>query len=195
MRALLIDSSRDRRDRLMELLNTSGLDCIALDHAATTSQIASLSASCAYDVCFIDHRSLCHDGRRIIKAAHDLPIILLTSDDVSDDEGPDCDVASCCLSWVGLTPKVLSLAVRSVRRNVEMLRQARESERLFLMAQESAGIGTWHWDIESQSVVWSPNLYRIFGLPSSVSSKDLYRLWLEAIHPDDKDAAQASTLR
>jgi PAS domain S-box-containing protein len=52
-------------------------------------------------------------------------------------------------------------------------------------AQSLAHIGSWEWDIESDSITWSDELYRIFGVPPGAPLHlDSY---LELVHPDDRD--------
>ncbi|HYN09018.1 MAG TPA: PAS domain S-box protein [Vicinamibacterales bacterium] len=43
--------------------------------------------------------------------------------------------------------------------------ELRRSEHLLAEAQRLAHIGSWHWDVPSQTVTWSDELYRIFGVP------------------------------
>jgi PAS domain S-box-containing protein len=52
-------------------------------------------------------------------------------------------------------------------------------------AQALAHIGSWRWDISSDVVTWSDELYRIFGLPPQSESVS-YRSYLERIHPEDR---------
>jgi PAS domain S-box-containing protein len=52
-------------------------------------------------------------------------------------------------------------------------------------AQELAHIGSWRWEITTDVVTWSDELYRIFGLiPQSETVS--YRSYLERLHPDDR---------
>ena len=56
-------------------------------------------------------------------------------------------------------------------------------------AQEVAQIGSWEWDIATNRVTWSEELYRLWGLdPQSVELT--YELYLDSIHPDDRELAQ-----
>lgn len=56
-------------------------------------------------------------------------------------------------------------------------------------AQEVAQIGSWEWDIATNRVTWSEELYRLWGLdPRSVELT--YERYLDSIHPDDRELAQ-----
>lgn len=52
-------------------------------------------------------------------------------------------------------------------------------------AQALAHIGSWGWDIRSDVVTWSDELYRIFGRPLEAGPAT-YNSYLEHIHPDDR---------
>jgi PAS domain S-box-containing protein len=56
-------------------------------------------------------------------------------------------------------------------------------------AQRIARIGSWHWEIATDKVVWSDEIYRIFGLEHQTPS---YALARAATHPDDTAFWEAS---
>ncbi|MFN2454048.1 MAG: porin PorA family protein [Pyrinomonadaceae bacterium] len=53
-------------------------------------------------------------------------------------------------------------------------------------AQRIAQIGSWEWDIATNKVNWSDELYRIFGLQSQEFA-GTYEAYLGFIHPDDRE--------
>lgn len=58
-------------------------------------------------------------------------------------------------------------------------------------AQKVAHIGSWEWDILANKVLWSDELYRIYGLePESVEVN--YESYIERVHPEDRDSAAGS---
>jgi PAS domain S-box-containing protein len=61
-------------------------------------------------------------------------------------------------------------------------------------AQSLAHIGSWEWDIETDVVIWSDELYRIYGLDPAVGVVD-YARYLETIHPDDREFVNATVRR
>ena len=71
-----------------------------------------------------------------------------------------------------------------VGRQVEVLR---ESEMRLNKSQEIAHLGSWELDIETNRLIWSDEVYRIFGLqPQEFATT--YEAFLQVVHPEDKDA-------
>lgn len=57
-------------------------------------------------------------------------------------------------------------------------------------AQRMAHLGNWEWDVIGDSVTWSDELYRLFGLePGSIEIG--YDTYLRLIHPEDQDRADS----
>lgn len=56
-------------------------------------------------------------------------------------------------------------------------------------AQKMAHIGSWQWDVRSGVLVWSDEVYRIFGeQPQAYSAS--YASFLNHVHPDDRPALE-----
>lgn len=85
---------------------------------------------------------------------------------------------------------LVTAIVRDVtdRRRVED--DLRVSRRRLLEAEQLARVGSWEWDIPNDVVVWSDQLYRIYGLqPQSLEPS--YERFLEYVHPEDRDSVNA----
>jgi PAS domain S-box-containing protein len=61
-----------------------------------------------------------------------------------------------------------------------------ESERLLADAQRLAQIGSWDWDVANDRIVWSEELYRIYGLDPKEHLVSFLSS-LERVHPDDRE--------
>jgi len=62
----------------------------------------------------------------------------------------------------------------------------KESEKGLTEAQRMAHIGSWVWDLLTDKISWSDELYRIFGLKPEEFDLSLDKI-LNYIHPDDRD--------
>jgi diguanylate cyclase (GGDEF)-like protein/PAS domain S-box-containing protein len=54
-------------------------------------------------------------------------------------------------------------------------------------AQSIAKLGSWDWDIKSNTLWWSDEIYRIFGLQPQ-EFEATYEAFLKHVHPDDQEA-------
>ena len=63
----------------------------------------------------------------------------------------------------------------------------KSNERL-LEAQQVAKLGSWEWDIKSGTMIWSDEIYRIFG----TNPEELHGLvsFLSFVHPEDREMVQ-----
>ena len=62
--------------------------------------------------------------------------------------------------------------------------ELRESEADLLEAQRLAKIGSWRFDIPSNTITWSEELYRIFEIEKTAFGGE-YNFFLHQVHPDD----------
>ena len=62
----------------------------------------------------------------------------------------------------------------------------KESEGRLAEAQRIAHIGNWDWNILTNRLYWSDEIYRIFGRTSQEFSAD-YDVFLRNVHPDDRE--------
>ena len=84
-------------------------------------------------------------------------------------------------------------ALRREMEQREMVQAAlRTSEQRLLEAQAVAHIGSWDWDIATNTVWWSHELGRIYGLPGLAPS---YEQFLDRVHADDRDRVEAIVRR
>ena len=69
------------------------------------------------------------------------------------------------------------------KRVEEALRQSKAS---LSEAQRIAHLGNWDWNIETNQLYWSDEIYRIFGL-SPQQFGATYEAFLDSVHPDDRE--------
>lgn len=56
--------------------------------------------------------------------------------------------------------------------------------------QRLTHVGTWEWDVAPDKIVWSDELYRIFGVTPETFTPTL-RAALSFVHPDDRESVEA----
>jgi PAS domain S-box-containing protein len=75
---------------------------------------------------------------------------------------------------------------RDIVRDVTVQKRAQQallrSERLLSRAEEIAGLGSWEWDIETNQLTWSDEVFRIYGLDPA-RTMPTHELALEMVHP------------
>jgi PAS domain S-box-containing protein len=64
----------------------------------------------------------------------------------------------------------------------------RSSEMLLAETQRLAKLGSWEWDIRTNVVTWSDELYRLFGIRHGTPIQ--FETFMDIVHPDDKDRVQ-----
>jgi PAS domain S-box-containing protein len=85
----------------------------------------------------------------------------------------------------------LRLEIEERKLAEEALRQREES---LAEAQRIARLGSWDWNIVSNQLFWSDEVYRIFGLsPQEFSAT--YEAFLERVHPGDRQAVKNAVNR
>lgn len=80
--------------------------------------------------------------------------------------------------------------------NVELLNEIAERKRIeealrrseasLTEAQRIAHLGNWDWNIQTNQLHWSDEIYRIFGL-SPQQFGATYEAFLDSVHPDDRE--------
>jgi PAS domain S-box-containing protein len=61
-------------------------------------------------------------------------------------------------------------------------------------AQQLAHLGSWEWEIESDRVAWSSELFRIFGVDPQAGALT-FESFLDRVHPDDRARVRAEVGR
>ncbi len=93
------------------------------------------------------------------------------------------DPATGLMKWVGTCTDVegLKKIEQSLRQNETQLQHA----------QRIANLGSWDWDLLTNELEWSDEVYRIFGL-NRAELMPTIESFVDAIHPDDRARVQAA---
>lgn len=86
---------------------------------------------------------------------------------------------------------LVTSSVRDISERQRREQALRRSERQLAEAQQLAEMGSWQWDIATDTVAWSQALYRIYGLDPA-TFEATYAGYLERLHPDDRQRVQST---
>lgn len=90
------------------------------------------------------------------------------------------------------------VGIAAVERDVTQQSRAvaalARSEASLANAQRIAHIGNWDWEIQTNELAWSAEIYRIFGVEPSAFGAT-YDAFLAFVHPDDRAAVQLAVTR
>jgi PAS domain S-box-containing protein len=84
-----------------------------------------------------------------------------------------------------LSPEALRQAVRNALEKFSLQRDLRRSEERLRLATQSAGIGTWDYDLRTGERTWDGRAKALFGLPEDAVVD--YDRFLTALHPEDRE--------
>lgn len=84
------------------------------------------------------------------------------------------------------TPIKLAGTVQDITERVKADAALRRSEASLTNAQRIAHIGNWDWDIVTNELIWSDEIYRIFGVaPQEFGAT--YDAFIGYVHPEDRE--------
>ncbi|HVF80782.1 MAG TPA: PAS domain-containing protein [Flavisolibacter sp.] len=74
---------------------------------------------------------------------------------------------------------------QDVTEKQKLIRSLSKSESLYKQAEELAAMGNWSWDVATDKLEWTDQLYRIYGMePKAVEMTN--ERFLSFVHPDDR---------
>ncbi|SFU51988.1 sensor histidine kinase [Pseudoduganella namucuonensis] len=86
----------------------------------------------------------------------------------------------------------------TIREMVALLDQRYQAiqanEQRLRIATRAAGIGIWDWNIQTGVAEWDDQMFRLYGATRAGVASPL-QLWLDQLHPEDAERAQASLRR
>ena len=69
----------------------------------------------------------------------------------------------------------------------------RENERRLRLALDAAKAGMWEWDLQSNTNLWSDEVFHLYGL-ARAGCQPGFASWVESIHPEDREATIEAVL-
>jgi PAS domain S-box-containing protein len=195
---LVVDDDRFMRLQLREAMEQGGY---IVTEAENGEQALDLYTKINPDVVLLDALMPVMDGfdcckqMRCLPSKHPTPILMITA--LEDPESVDLafevgatDYVTKPIHWAVLRQRVrhlLQVSQAIVQLQVQKEKSHLKAEQLKL-ALESAGMGTWDWNLLTNEVIYSEQLKPILGLASG-SNHRTYQALLSCIHPEDRSLA------
>ena len=158
-------------------------------------------------VCDIDLGENQPTGLDILEQArvneNDIPVIIFTGKSREEiaiqalNLGADYYIRKSSSKIEGLYAELSYYILTSVEKRrtekalFESEHRLRESEAKLAEAQRIAHIGHWDWDIVKDNIVWSDEIYRIFGLAPQ-EFEATYEAFLNSVHENDRELVRES---
>ncbi len=100
------------------------------------------------------------------------------------------------LTLLGLATGAVAGRLATSQRELTEIRtraaeELRRSESRLAEAQRIAHVGSWEWDVPADAIIWSDELYRIWGVDPD-DFQPTYASYLELMHADDREVANAA---
>ena len=114
---------------------------------------------------------------------------------VDDSDAPQYMSATSQPIWDEAGTRVGDvLVVRDVTARCRADAELRASERRLADAQTAGRIGSWEWDIPANKVVWSDQLYKLYGKDPATFSAT-YEGFVDGVHPEDRVIVETAVRR
>lgn len=91
------------------------------------------------------------------------------------------------LVYQGKPMRVVTMQDLTARRRAEAA--LHESDQRLRLAMSAARMGSWEWLISRDTVLWSPEMFDVFGIAPS-SYDGTYNGYLAVVHPEDRERVQ-----
>jgi signal transduction histidine kinase len=109
----------------------------------------------------------------------------ITSIDKLTGLGRDYQYVLNTIVFIGLAILLITyLASYIINLLQQKERQALANMEALDRAQAIARLGSWEWDIQRDTISWSDQLYRMFGIRAGRTIT--YKAYIERLHPDDR---------
>ena len=191
IKVLLIDDDEDDYIITRELLAASRWGTFDLEWLAGFESGRDAMRRKAHDIYLLDYNLRGRSGLDLIRDAKEAgcqaPMIVLTGINNRDIDLEAMEAGAVDFLVKGeLNSSLLERSIRYALQRSETEAALRKSAEGLAKAQMIAHVGSWEWNIVTNEMTWSDEIYRIFGLyPQAFPAS--YEAFLRIIHPDDRD--------
>jgi PAS domain S-box-containing protein len=86
--------------------------------------------------------------------------------------------------------KNMELSIRHQFKNIELVENLKRANDQLALAQRAAQAGIWEWDIAKEQMIWTDELFFLFGLDPHTATAS-FDSWRNIIHSADREKATA----
>ncbi|NET27675.1 diguanylate cyclase domain-containing protein [Okeania sp. SIO1I7] len=183
IKVLLIEDNQDNFLLVYDLLSQVESPKILLDWEKTYETGLTVMKKNQHDICLLDYNFGETKGLEIMKTAINLgcqtPIVLLTD---TENQELEMDLmnkgVADYLNKSEINEYTLNRIIRYTLEKNQSLNALKESKAKLQEAQKIAHLGNWEYDLKTQKITWSDEVFRIFGLNPN-RPEPTYSEWLE----------------
>jgi PAS domain S-box-containing protein len=118
----------------------------------------------------------------------------LTTEKLIRPDGTVLDVEIATAPYRYQSAPASLIFIRDITGRKQIEQALRESESSLRQAQHFARMGSWTWNMQTNQLDWSDEMYVIFGVDKETFSGALPDIIAQAIHPDDRAKVEQSNL-
>ncbi|NEP89428.1 MAG: EAL domain-containing protein [Okeania sp. SIO2C2] len=187
---LLIEDNKDDFIAIDDILSKVESSNISLDWKNTYEEGLAAIETGEYDVCLLDSRLGEKDGIELLKTAIELncqtPIIFITGQDDRELDLLAMKIgAADYLNKLEIREYTLERVIRyAIERNKNLI-ALQESQAKLQEAQKIPHLGNWEFNLKTQKITWSDEVFRIFGLSGTQKSLT-YAEFLQMFVPESR---------
>lgn len=101
--------------------------------------------------------------------------------------GTEFPIEISVANWESASNKFFTGIIRDITQRKKSEKLLADSEATLVMAQRIAHIGSWEWDLVSNSVMWSKEMFNILGIdPATYDGRP--ESLIDVLHPDDVES-------
>lgn len=194
---LIVDDDMAQRLLMRQSLRETRL---LIEEAADGREALNVFERITPDLVLMDVKMPHMDGfaacaaMRTFPGGQDIAIVLVTGLDDYESIKKAFEVGATDFITKPVNWPLLAHRVPYLLRASRAFCNLRRSEKRLSIAQDIASLGSWDWDRDKNSIYFSAQMYRIFGLAADQDEAD-YETFLAFVHPDEQQLVKETVLR
>ncbi len=93
--------------------------------------------------------------------------------------------------WIDGKAVRLRGAIKDIDENIRQRLALESAHERITIATDSGEVGVWEWNISANTLEWTPQMFKLYGIPATDELLD-FQVWVDRLHPHDRAAVLAS---